>query len=70
MYCLVGYHDTAVNFGIMKKDKENGKVKYRPASDFGFEILAEVICSNPSSSGYLIQLTPDRKSSNYPQPSR
>ena len=32
--------------------------KFCPASDFKFELVAEVICSEPFSSGYLINLTP------------
>ena len=46
-----GFHDEAT-FGIMKKGE------YQPASDFNFDMVAEVICSTPSSSGYLIKLTP------------
>jgi len=34
------------------------KGEYFPASDFNFTLVAEVICSAPSSSGYLIDLTP------------
>ena len=56
----LGYHDTLLNFGIVKSDKEKDKPAYKPASDFGFEILVEVISTNPSSSGFLINLTPDR----------
>ena len=33
------------------------KGNYKPASDFKFEFIAEVICS---SSGFLIKLTPER----------
>ena len=66
---LVGYHDTPLNFGIVKKDKATGNVKYKPASDFGFDILAEVICSSPTSSGFMINLTPDRSRNQYNPPS-
>ena len=34
------------------------KGEYHPASDFNFTLIAEVICSVPSSSGYLVDLTP------------
>ena len=60
LFLYVGYHDTPLNFGVIKKDKASAKLAYRPASDFGFDILAEVICSNPNSSGFMINLTPDR----------
>ena len=40
------------NFGITKKGI------YKPASDFKF--IAEVICSHPKSSVFLIKLTPER----------
>ena len=67
---FLGYHDTELNFGIIKKDKASGIAKYRPASDFEFDILAEVICSNPNSSGFMIKLTPDRDTASSPPPSR
>ena len=49
---LVGFHDGAHTFGIIKK----GVI--HTASDFNLTIIAEVICSVSSSSGYLVQLTP------------
>ena len=39
-------------FGAMKKGE------YLPASDFLFDLVTEVICDVPSSSGYLVNLTP------------
>lgn len=33
---------------------------YKPASHFKFQFIAEVICSHPKSSGFLIKLTPER----------
>ena len=36
------------------------KGSYRPASDFCFEFVAEVICANPQSSWFIIKLTPER----------
>ena len=42
------------NFGMTKKGI------YKPASDFKFQFIAEVICSHPKSSGFLIKLTPER----------
>ena len=39
-------------FGVCKKGV------YMPASDFLFDLVLEVICESPSSSGYLIRLTP------------
>lgn len=42
------------NFGITKKGI------YKPVSDFKFQFIAEVICSHPKSSGFLIKLTPER----------
>ena len=50
----IGYHEEGHNFGVVKKGK------YKPASDFGFEFVAEVICQDPHSSGFMIELTPDR----------
>ena len=40
--------------GIVKKGK------YKAASDFRFEFVAEVICEDPHSSGFMVELTPDR----------
>ena len=51
---FIGYHDEELSFGVMKKRV------YKPASDFEFKFIAEVICSDPHSSGFLIKLTPDR----------
>ena len=48
---IIGFFDGA-NFGIIRKGVTHA------ASDFNFQILAEVICSVPSSSGYLVKLTP------------
>lgn len=48
----VGYFDGNNTFGIMKKGVAHS------ASDFDFMITAEVICSMPTSSGYLVKLTP------------
>ena len=48
----LGYRDDTDTFGIVKKGK------FYPASDFNFTLVAEVICCEPSSSGYLIKLTP------------
>ena len=42
------------SFGIVKKGK------YKAASDFRFEFVAEVICEDPHSSGFMVELTPDR----------
>lgn len=42
-------------FGIIKKDVVH------TASDFNFTIIAEVICSVPSSLGYLVKLTSQGK---------
>ena len=47
----IGYHDCET-FGVVKKGK------FFSASDFNFKLVAEVICENPSSSGYLVKLTP------------
>ena len=33
---------------------------YKAASDFRFEFLAKVICEDPHSSGFMVELTPDR----------
>ena len=49
-----GFYDGDASFGLMKK----GIV--HTSSDFNFTLLAEVICSVPASSGYLINLTPLR----------
>lgn len=50
-----GFHDED-NFGILKKGR------YHPASDFNFDLIAEVICSVPASSGYFVHLTPCQSS--------
>ena len=47
----IGYHDCET-FGVVKKGK------FFSASDFNFKLVAEVICENLSSSGYLVKLTP------------
>ena len=51
---IIGYYEEGNSFGIWKKGK------YKPAADFGFEFLSEVICEDPHSSGFMIALTPDR----------
>ena len=33
---------------------------YKPSSDFNFEFVAEVLCTNPNSSGYMVKVTPER----------
>ena len=43
----------AKNFGVIKKGS------YRPASDFSFEFVAEVICDSPESSGFIMKLRPE-----------
>ena len=48
------FTETDKNFGITKKGN------YKPASDFKFQFIAEVICAHPKSSGFLIRLTPKR----------
>ena len=53
-FLRIGYHEEGNSFGVMKKGT------YKPASDFGFEFVAEVICENPHSSGFMVALTPDR----------
>ena len=50
-----GFYDGDTSFGLMKK----GIV--HTSSDFNFTLLAEVICAVPASSGYLINLTPQRE---------
>ncbi len=52
--CIIGYCEEGNNFGVVKKGK------YKAASDFRFEFVAEVICEDPHSSGFMVQLTPDR----------
>ena len=55
MNVALRFHDDVANctFGIMKKKN------YFSASDFRFEFLCEAInTSVPSSSGYLVSLTP------------
>ena len=29
---------------------------YKPSSDFNFEFVAEVLCANPNSSGYMVKV--------------
>ena len=45
----IGYHDCGT-LGVVKKGKY--------FSDLNFKLVAEVICANPSSSGYLVKHTP------------
>ena len=54
LHCSLGYNEEELSFGIMKKGV------FKPASDFQFHFIAEVICSDPHSSGFMIQLTPDQ----------
>ena len=49
-----GFVETEKNFGVMKKGS------YRPASDFAFKFVAEVICDSPQSSGFIVKLMPER----------
>ena len=51
VYHSIGYYDCET-FGVVKKGR------FFSASDFNFKMVAEVICANPSSSGYLVKLTP------------
>lgn len=51
---LAGYHDETSSFGMMKKGV------YKPSSDFNFDFVAEVLCSNPHNSGYLVTVTSGR----------
>lgn len=56
-HCVDFHDDPKENtFGIMKKGV------YLPASGFLFNLVTEVICDVPSSSGYLINLTPRNSS--------
>ena len=50
----VGFKANDTNFGVIKKKK------YIPCSDFGIKFIAEVISVNPHSSGFLVEVTPDR----------
>lgn len=45
-----------MTFGIVKK------AIYSPCSDFGIKFIAEVICSNPHSSGFIVEVTSERDS--------
>lgn len=53
---IIGFDDNLEDhtFGIVKKGV------YTPCSDFQFDIEAEVICTIPSSSGYVVALTPSK----------
>lgn len=55
-----GFHDEECTFGIMKKGS------YRPASDFNFEFVAEVLCSNALHSGYMVNVTSERSHATNP----
>ena len=44
--------DMENTFGVFKKGT------YIPASDFRFDLILQVICETPLSSGYLVKLTP------------
>ena len=52
MYEL-GYHEKGNSFGTIKKGK------YKAASDFRFDYIAEVICEDPQSSGFMVELSPE-----------
>ena len=52
IFHLTGFYDGPTSFGLYKK----GNI--HTASDFNFDIIAEVICAVPASSGYLVRLTP------------
>ena len=51
---IAAFVETEKNFGLVKKGT------YRPASDFTFKFVAEVICDSPQSSGFIIKLIPER----------
>lgn len=51
---IIGYHEEGRSFGVLKKGK------YKAASDFSFNFVAEVICDDPHSSGFIVELEPDR----------
>ena len=36
------------------------KGKYKPASDFRFDIITKVICANAKLTGYMIKIYPER----------
>lgn len=49
------FYDGDHGFGIIRKGR-----KHHPSSDFLFNFIAEVICSDSRSSGFMIELTPGR----------
>ena len=51
VFILLGCHEEGKSFGVIKKGK---------SSDFHFDFVAEVICEDPHSSGFMVELTPDR----------
>lgn len=60
-FLFIGFYDGNKDFGIVKKGK------HIPCSDFSFNFLAEVICIDSRSSGYMIELTPGRSESDASQ---
>ena len=50
----IEFYDGDRDFGVIRKGKRHH------ASDFSFTFLAEVICADSRSSGFMIELTPRR----------
>lgn len=50
LYYQLGYHDQGNSFGVLKKGE------YICCSDFHFEFVAEVVCEDPHSSGFIVEL--------------
>ena len=50
------FHDSGTKntFGLIIKKK------YRSFSDFSFQLVSRVICSNPSENGFVISVAPER----------
>lgn len=63
--CLILYYTNLVCAGFYE-DSENcrfgtkPKAKEKPASDFNFEFIAKVAASHPSSTGFLVNVFPER----------
>ena len=58
----LGYYDNFErhNFGVLKK---NGNE--RPLSNFSFEFVKRIVCSNSNSTGYLVYATPEEEGVGY-----
>lgn len=51
--CTLGFYEDIGRFGTIRKDTK------RPLSNFSFKFQQKVIACNPSSTGYIVEVTPE-----------